>query len=362
MHSKNDNIIKIALADTGREFRGGQRQSFNLAVGLKSEGLEVLALCSPGSPLIDRLKAEKIPVNPVEYNALKLPFSSHNLAKQLVREAVNIFQASDSHSHTIGAFIKRYCPGIKLVVTVRTCFGKSSPLKNMFKNSNNVVDRFVAISSAVKHNLLNMGIDRERINIIHSSYDNHLFNKRGRTKSDVLRIGTACSLETGKGVYTLLEALKLARELNFNFKLTIAGIGPERDSFEQVVQEYGLEDNVSFCGFVEDMPGFYRNLDIYVLASRSEGLGSSLVEAGACGAVLVSAASGGTADVIDDKISGRIFMPGDAVELSEIITELSQSADLRENLKKEFDKKLKQFDKDNMVRQYIKIYREILES
>ena len=111
----------------------------------------------------------------------------------------------------------------------------------------------------------------------------------GRKESDILRFGTACSLESGKGVYTILEALKLTKELIGEFKFYIAGTGPTRDTFEQLAYNYGLGNNVRFYGFVDDMPGFYRDLDVYVSGPRAPRVWDRhWSRAGACGAVLVS--------------------------------------------------------------------------
>jgi len=258
--------------------------------------------------------------------------------------------------------VKRFYPRIKLVVTIRTCFGKPNPFKMLLKYSNRSVDKFIAISSAVKSSLIKMGVNEDSIKIIHSCYDADIFNKTGRSESERLRIGSAGSLETGKGVGTVIDALSRLKQKIGNFKFLVAGEGPKRNRFEQQARECGLDDNVEFCGFVQDMAGFYRNLDLYVLASQSEGLGSSLLEAGACGAVTISSKVGGTVDIVEDGINGRLFRAGDAGELADIIYELSQNPDMKSKFQKEFDKKLLQFDKDCMVKKYIEIYQELLES
>jgi len=362
MPSKPEKQFKIAVCDSGRDFRGGQRQSFNLATGLRNNSMDVQAFCPTDSPLMTKFREADINASAIAYNAIKLPIDARILARKLQNDSVDIFQASDSHSHNIGAFVKRFYSGIKLVVTIRTCFGKPNPFKKLLKYSDRSVDKFVAISSAVKNNLIEMGISEDSIEFIYSCYDSTYFNKTGRTESKALRIGSAGSLESGKGVGTVIDALSRLKEKIGSFKFMVAGEGPERNRFEQQARDCGLDDNVEFCGFVQDMAGFYRNLDLYILASQSEGLGSSLLEAGACGAVPISSKAGGTVDIIEDGINGRLISVVDADELADIIYELSKNPEMRSKFQKEFDKKLLQFDKKYMVEKYIKLYRKLLES
>ena len=63
------------------------------------------------------------------------------------------------------------------------------------------------------------------------------------------------------------------------FKLLIAGEGRLLHSLQKKAKKLGIEDQVEFLGFVEDMPAFFRSLDIFLLSSHYEGFGYVIAEA-----------------------------------------------------------------------------------
>jgi glycosyltransferase involved in cell wall biosynthesis len=65
-----------------------------------------------------------------------------------------------------------------------------------------------------------------------------------------------------------------------------------------LVAELGLQDRVGFTGFIEDMPGAYRALDVVVHAStRPEPFGLVIAEAMACGRAVIAAPAGGAGEL-----------------------------------------------------------------
>ena len=92
------------------------------------------------------------------------------------------------------------------------------------------------------------------------------------------------------------------------------------------------------------MAEFYRSLDLYILASRSEGLGSSLLEAGACGAALIGAKVGGVGEIIADGVDGLMFEHGNADALSELIVKVAKDGRLHEKITTGMEKKLILYD------------------
>lgn len=96
-----------------------------------------------------------------------------------------------------------------------------------------------------------------------------------------------------KNVLLLLKALRRLREMHENSFLIIAGPrGKERyPAFDQeyrtrvtsLVADLGLIDRVRFESYEGDQPAFYQAADVYVLASKAEGMPNSLLEAMACG-------------------------------------------------------------------------------
>lgn len=357
-----ENKYKIALCDLGRSFRGGQRQTLNLARTLQYNAHEIVVICHRNGELLKHCELNGIETIPSRYRILNLPSEGYRLSKELKRIGTEIFHASDSHGHTLGLIVKKFHSSLKMVVTVRTAFDKSTSLSKRVKYNSPKVDAYAAISKAVFDILLKKGVAPSKIKVIPSSVDYGVFNSSCRTKSDVFRIGTAGALEQGKGVDLILLALAGINDKLGDYVFKVAGEGPYRDSLELQAGKLGFNRRIEFLGFVNDMPDFYCNLDLFILASKSEGLGSSMLEAGACGAVVAGTAIPAIQEIISDNKNGFLFERHDLGRLSNIILGLSRDNELRNKIRKEFYNNLRKFDINNITGQYLKLYRKLLEN
>lgn len=121
-------------------------------------------------------------------------------------------------------------------------------------------------------------------------------------------------LERRKGFDQALRALAaLDREHKIpdNWLYVIGGQGVERSSLEALAADLGISPRVKFLGFVapEELPDLYGAADVFLQPNRdiegdTEGFGIVFLEANACGTPVIGGFSGGTADAIEDGISG----------------------------------------------------------
>ena len=218
-------------------------------------------------------------------------------------------------------------PALRLVVTRRVLSGKSKTLLSRWKYRSRNTDLFIAVSSAVEDELIDWGVPDGRIVRIPSGVDRTAFapvstddfRREHNLPDRKFRIGTACALDDNKDVETLINAVaKLSYERD-DFMLLVAGSGEKRSYLEDLVRFIEAQDSVRFMGELDNMPAFYSALDVYVLSSRSEGLGTSLLEAGACGCAVVSSDCGGPSDFIRHGYNGFLFPVEDDEALFRII-------------------------------------------
>ena len=112
---------------------------------------------------------------------------------------------------------------------------------------------------------------------------------------------TVRRLSERMGHATLVDAFARAAPRLPEAELFVAGDGPLRESLERRTEAAGVEDRVTFLGYVpdDDLPAVYAGADAFVLPTvELEGFGLATMEALAAGTPAVGTAVGGTVDVL----------------------------------------------------------------
>ena len=133
--------------------------------------------------------------------------------------------------------------------------------------------------------------------------------------------GSACYLGEHKGIMYLITALNDLPK-NESWKLIMAGRGHLEAEINSKIMTYGLQNYVEMTGPIpnEEMPSFYRTLDVYILPSVwPENQPCTILESNACGVPTIGTNIGGSVELIrskDDCHSGQIINPNSAIEIA----------------------------------------------
>ncbi len=148
-----------------------------------------------------------------------------------------------------------------------------------------------------------------------------------------------------KGLDVLIEALVSGEGALMTWPLTLVGDGPERLALEQQVRDRRLAERVHFMGFRSDPQTFLQQAAVFVLPSRFEGMPNALLEAMAAGlAVVVTDASPGPLEVVDDGVTGLV-VPSEAPQaLAAALERLAVDPALRARLGAAAQTRLRQMD------------------
>jgi teichuronic acid biosynthesis glycosyltransferase TuaC len=170
--------------------------------------------------------------------------------------------------------------------------------------SGRAADGLLAVSAAMKADMVAIGMPGDRIAVHHTGIDRDRFRPRPRR-----RIGAGSVLSLGaliprKGHDVVIGAVARLPGV----RLTIVGDGPERARLAGLAERVGVSDRVVLAGAVPhaDLPALIAGADVMALASASEGLANAWVEALACGTPLVVTDVGGARDVVTGPAAGRI--------------------------------------------------------
>lgn len=131
------------------------------------------------------------------------------------------------------------------------------------------------------------------------------------TQDRPLKLAYIGRLVRSKGIFEIIEAIKIICDHGKNIQLVIAGSGPEEASLSACVQDLGLRGNVSFIGaiFGEEKNRVWEEADLFVFPTyHQEGLPYTLLESMAARTPPVVSPVGAIPDVIEDGVHG-VFVP-----------------------------------------------------
>ena len=114
------------------------------------------------------------------------------------------------------------------------------------------------------------------------------------------------------------------------------------------------------AGFRPDVLSLHKAFDIFVMSSVTEGLGTSLLDAMACGKPIVATRTGGIPEVVVDGETGLLVAPRDHEAMAEAIVRLLKDAALREQLGATALRRVREkFSAERMVEETLRVYRRV---
>jgi glycosyltransferase involved in cell wall biosynthesis len=202
------------------------------------------------------------------------------------------------------------------------------------------IDAFIAVSRMIATMLVEDGIAAERIEVVHDGVNISAIDKI--PAQDVHKafwlphgapvIGNVAALVPHKGQKYLIDAAaRVVREVP-DARFVILGEGELRHALEQQVKSLGLERHVFLPGFQADVLALQKSFDIFVMSSITEGLGSSMLDALACGTPVVGTRAGGIPEAIEHNRTGLLVRPHHADDLATEIVRLLKNEALRTRL------------------------------
>lgn len=132
-------------------------------------------------------------------------------------------------------------------------------------------------------------------------------------------VGTVARLAPQKGIAYFIRAAELVLKEIKNVSFVVIGDGPLREGLERLSAGLGLKGSVYFTGERQDVRSIMLHLDVFVLASLTEGLPLTILEAMEAGCPLVATKVGGIPEVIEHGKNGLLVKPKDIFALAEAI-------------------------------------------
>ena len=176
---------------------------------------------------------------------------------------------------------------------------------------------------------------------------------------DALVLATVARFDPVKRLEVLVRALPLLVARVPEAQLLIVGDGPEREALRALARRLAPGDRVVFAGAIPDAARVLPLVDLYVTASRREGLPLAVLEAMACGLPVLATEAPGHVDAVEPEVTGRLVPVDDAPGLAAAAALLLRDPALRARLGRAGRERVEQcFSRARMLGEIADLYRE----
>ena len=362
METQPLNVIHL---DTVTFWRGGQQQVVYLFEGMLRKKLNTALICQPDSAYQKYCECENLSYFTVRMYGEWDILAGFRISRLCKKEGFNIIHAHSAHALTIGIWAKLFNRSLTLVAARRVDFSIRKNALSIFKYHNSKVDKIVCISNRIRQVLIDDGIPEEKLITIHSGIDLNKFDDIESPKSfrqdwdipeDHLIVGTVAALVGHKDYPNLLQAAKIVIEQFPEITFMAVGNGQDEQDIKQLAERLKLGKRFVFTGFQKEIGQFLKSFDIFVLASKLEGLGTSVLDAIAAGLPVVGTRAGGIPEMIRHNENGLLVDAQNPQALADAILELAKDKNKRDKFINNGKISIQDFQIDATVNKTIALY------
>lgn len=363
-----DRKIRSLHINTEHTWRGGEQQVYYLVDGLARRGHPVTLVCQEGEPLHRRTESLPVDIVPMKVHGEVDPVAVLRLRRLIIDRDIDIVHMHSPHAHTLGCAAAVLARRGTCIVTRRVDFSVRKSFVSLWKYRWRV-DRYIAISNAIKDVMINDGIDGDRISVVHSGIDPARFDgvepvplrDELGLEPDTKLIGNVAHMADHKGQRYLIDAMPVILESVPNAHLAIAGSGELRDQLQAQVERLGLDRSITFLGFRKDVAALDKTFDVFVMSSHMEGLCTSILDAMTCGVPVVATEAGGIPEIVKNEQNGLVVPVRDPESLGRAVLKILADQDRATRFAQTGRKTVgENFTIDTMTEGNLAIYREFI--
>ena len=347
------NILEIEYS---KGWGGQEKRTIRLVNNLDKE-FKTFFVAQPDSKILHHQKEINAKIIPLKMNQIYNLKTIYSLIKIVKENKIDIISTHSGKDGWLGAIVGKLT-STPVVRTRHLLTPINSP------KSYNLSSITVAVSKAVEEYLKTQGV--KNTTTIYTGIDTNLYKPNSLNKlrkefnisKDTFLIGIVAVLRAAKRHKDLIEAIST---INENIKLIIIGDGPQKNNLLKLIKEKNLEQKVIMTGSRDDIKDILSDLDLFVLPSNMEALGTSILEASSAGVPVVASNIGGISECVREDKNGLLFEAQNIQDLREKILLMIRDKE-RYNFYKQNarDFIIKNFSLKQMVKKTQELYRSLV--
>jgi L-malate glycosyltransferase len=316
----------ILHVSTAHSWRGGEQQLAYLVGELKSLKVAQYILCVNGSAVESFCIHNHIPYFSTAKRSSVDVFFARKIASVCKKNNINIIHVHDSHAHTFAILANDiFRNDVSIIVSRRVDFPIGKSFLSKYKYNHRKVKNILCVSEKIREIATAALNVPERAITVHSGIDLSRFN--GKEDKRILHdeykleeskkiIANISAIAPHKDYFTFVDTAAILCRKRDDICFFIIGDGPMFDEVKNYVKDSGFASRIIMTGFRNDIPDILPELDIFLITSETEGLGTTIIDAFACKVPVVATRAGGIPELVIHEKTGLLSPVKDSVVLA----------------------------------------------
>lgn len=361
--------MKVLHLSSEKTWRGGEQQIAYLLQESVKHGVTVYVACRRHSAFETYCQQQQIP-------HLSLPFANEfdlvtaaQIKKYCRQQQIDLVHVHSAHSHAISVWADLLGNNLPIVLSRRVDFPVKNNWLSRYKYNYAGIRKIICVSDKIKEVLQPDLKQPEKCVTVHSGIDISRFEesyRNGKLHEELdlplstFLVGNISAIAPHKDYLTFVDTATQLVNQGLDAKFLIIGDGPSRPEIEAYVEQKKMQRHVLFLGFRQDIPEILPELDVFLITSETEGLGTTILDAFACRVPVVATAGGGIPEIVKHNQTGMLAAVRDNETLATHVLNVLAIETLRFRLISNATEYLKEFTKEQTAIKTLAVYREIL--
>ncbi len=361
--------MKVLHLSSERSWRGGEQQIAYLIEELEKQEVECVVACRKGSAFEAWCIKNEVAYLPLSFANEFDVFSAWQVKNFCNEMGVDIVHMHSGHSHAIGVWSSVFGNRARLILSRRVDFPIKKNWFSRFKFNYKKIERIICVSDEIKR-ITQQDLKNPKVCVtVHSGIDPRRFESSKKTfkihkelgvPNHTRLIANVSAIAPHKDYITFVNTVEVLTNKGFQAQFLIIGDGPDRSKIEQYVSEKQLSNVITFTGFRSDIEEIIKDLDVLLITSKTEGLGTTILDAFINEISVVATNAGGIPELVEHGKTGMLADIEDASQLANHVIEIFKDEDASIRMKiSAKEKVLDGFTNRKMAESIFNVYKRI---
>lgn len=338
--------MKIIHFSASKVWRGHEQMIVDIYESLRDNYFveDQLIVCTDDSALFKVATQRNLNVQSFVYKSeydLKFSKKLKTIAEDFHTDIVVMH---NSKAHTLGV-LSSLLFGLKIpLILCRTLIvNVGTNHLRKFKYNYSGIKKIICISDAVVDILKPTIKDHSKMTVIGSVVDterfinnkkNGLLHKEFAIPENYKLIGNVSAFSLVKDHITWVDTVAELHKRKLKAKYILIGEGSLEDEIKEYVKSKGLENEIIFAGYRNDIHKCISEFDLFLFTSKMEATGGVILESYACKVPVVAANAGGIPTILENNETGLLAAVGNAVDFADKVELLLNDQTLQDKFVK----------------------------